>query len=302
MFGIDLQDLPKTLAIPVAGRGVNRIRPAASQAELPRLALPSGLDIAPGSRVADLSCKPRVAGGKLYLPLGPGGDRRLQPESRKLQPETVVLVHGLWLPGASLYVLARRLRRCGFQVHTFSYAAVRQDLRANAADLQAFVAGLDAAVVHFVGHSLGGIVIRALFHHFPRQRPGRIVTLATPHGGSHVGERIARWAVGRRLLGASVRELLAGLPQTWPLPDRDVGVVRGTVPIGAGRLFSNRRVSGDGLLTLEESALPGATDSIELPLAHSAMPFARQVGVQVCEFLRTGRFRHPASRGTTTSL
>jgi pimeloyl-ACP methyl ester carboxylesterase len=207
--------------------------------------------------------------------------------------EAVVLMHGLWLSGAFLFFLARHLRRCGFWVHTFSYSSVRKDLRANAADLQAFVARLDAPVVHFVGHSLGGIVIRALFHYFPQQRPGRIVTLATPHGGSHVGERIARSRLGLRMLGASVRQLLARVPQGWTLPERDIGVISGTVPIGAGRLFSNRRDTGDGLLTLDEAGLPGATDAIELRVAHTAMPFARQTGEQVCQFLRTGRFRHP---------
>jgi pimeloyl-ACP methyl ester carboxylesterase len=210
--------------------------------------------------------------------------------------EAVVLMHGLWLSGAFLFFLARHLRRCGFRVHTFSYASVRKDLCANAADLQAFVARLDAPIVHFVGHSLGGIVIRALFHYFPQQRPGRIVTLATPHGGSHVGERIARSTLGRRMLGASVRQLLARVPQAWALPDRDIGVISGTVPIGAGRLFSNRRATNDGLLTLDEAALPGATDAIELRLAHTAMPFARQTGEQVCQFLDTGRFRHLARR------
>lgn len=203
-------------------------------------------------------------------------------------------MHGLWLSGVFLFFLARHLRRCGFRVHTFSYASVRKDLRANAVDLQAFVARLDAPTVHFVGHSLGGIVIRALFHYFPQQRPGRIVTLAAPHGGSHVGERIARSGLGRRMLGASVRQLLARVPQGWTLPERDLGVISGTVPIGAGRLFSNRGGIGDGLLTLDEATLPGATDAIELRVAHTAMPFARQTGEQVCQFLRTGRFRHPA--------
>lgn len=244
----------------------------------------------------------KVSGSNFRSQVTSDANIGLEPATRSQNPEAVVLMHGLWLTGASLYFLARHLRRCGFRVHTFTYASVRKDLRANAADLQAFVARLDAPVVHFVGHSLGGIVIRALFHYFPQQPPGRIVTLATPHGGSHIGERIARSRLGRRVLGASVRQLLARVPQGWALPPRDIGVIRGTVPIGLGRLFSNRHGPSDGLLTLDEAALPGATDSIALRLAHSAMPFARQTGEQVCQFLRTGRFRHPASRGTTASL
>ncbi len=204
----------------------------------------------------------------------------------------MVLIHGLWLSGAFLFFLARHLRACGFEVHTFSYASVRRDLRANAAALERFVARLGASRVHFVGHSLGGIVIRALFHYFPAQRPGRIVTLATPHRGSHVAARIARSRLGRRLLGASVRQLLTGDLHHWPLPARDIGVIAGTLPIGAGRLFTRTRVPNDGLLTIEEAALAGATDSILLRVAHTAMPFSRATAAQVCQFLRAGRFQH----------
>jgi pimeloyl-ACP methyl ester carboxylesterase len=217
------------------------------------------------------------------------------------EKDAVVLIHGLWLSGAFLFFLARHLRACGFKVHTFSYASVSRDLRANAAELERFVARLGATRVHFVGHSLGGIVIRALFHYFPNQRPGRVVTLATPHGGSHVGERIARTRIGRRLLGASVRQMLAGDMRHWPLPARDIGNVAGTMPVGAGRLFARTRAPNDGLLTIEETALAGATDTVSLHVAHTAMPFSRAAAAQVCQFLRTGRFLQPASRGTTTS-
>ena len=85
-----------------------------------------------------------------------------------------------------MFLLARRLRRHGFAVHAFSYPSARADLTANAARLARFLDALDAATVHLVGHSLGGILIRALFHFHPNRKPGRIVTLATPHGGSRV--------------------------------------------------------------------------------------------------------------------
>lgn len=205
------------------------------------------------------------------------------------------MMHGLWLTGASLMFLARHLRRCGFAVYPFSYSSVRKDLRGNAIGLQQFVERIDAPTVHFVGHSLGGIVIRALFHYFPQQRPGRIVTLASPHGGTHVGERIAQTRFGRYLLGASVRQVLEQLPEQWVLPSRDIGVVIGTMPIGGGRLFSNRHGPGDGLLTIEESSLAGATDTVMLPIAHSGLPFSRRAAEQVCRFLMTGRFQQPAA-------
>ena len=74
--------------------------------------------------------------------------------------ESVVLVNGLWLGDPALWPLARRLRRAGFQTFRFSYPSVRQDLRANAAQLHEFLSRVPGTIVHLVGYSLGGLVIR----------------------------------------------------------------------------------------------------------------------------------------------
>jgi pimeloyl-ACP methyl ester carboxylesterase len=206
--------------------------------------------------------------------------------------ETVVVVHGLWLTGSWMRLLAWRLRRCGFDVRIFSWATVRQTMSHNAERLQHFARSLDADTIHFVGYSLGGVLIRALFHYYPEQQPGRVVTIASPHGGSRVAEALARFGLGRRILGKSVQQLLAGLPQQWPLPAREIGTISGDMPVGLGRLFFVLRPPNDGLLIVEETQLVGATHSIVLPVAHTGMMFSSKAAAQVCQFLRQGHFDH----------
>ena len=77
-----------------------------------------------------------------------------------LHSETVVLVNGLWLGDPALWLLARRLRRTSFRVYSFSYPSVRQDVRANAARLHAFLSRVPGDTVHLVGYSLGGVIVR----------------------------------------------------------------------------------------------------------------------------------------------
>jgi len=187
-------------------------------------------------------------------------------------------------------LLARRLRRCGYDVRVFSWPTVRQTLVHNAGLLQRFVQSLEADVIHFVGYSLGGVLIRALFHYHPQQRPGRIVTLASPHGGSRVAQVLARFALGRRILGKGVQQLIVGLPQRWSLPSRDIGTISGDQPIGLGRLFCVLRSPNDGLLTVDETRISGARAAIVLHVAHTGMMFSRQAADQTCHFLRQGRF------------
>ena len=207
--------------------------------------------------------------------------------------QTVVLVHGLWFPKHFLYPLARRLHHQGLTVRYFSYPSVRADLCVNAGRLAHFLDERHTNTLHLVGHSLGGILIRALFHFYPNQKPGRIVTIGTPHGGCQVATRLNHHAFWRRAMGRSVAQLLAGLPLDWPLPEREIGVISGSHSFGMGKVLYRRLPSpNDGLLTVEESGLPGAADHITLPVSHTGMLFSPVVARQTGAFLKTGHFDH----------
>lgn len=161
----------------------------------------------------------------------------------------------------------------------------------NAMRLSRFLAGIDADVIHLVGHSLGGILIRALFHYHPDQKPGRIVTLGTPHQGCRVAQNLNRHRAWRWLMGRGVAQLLAGLPQTWPLPARDIGVISGNRSIGMGRvLYRGLPAPNDGLLTVQETSLTNASAHRVLPTTHTGMIYAGVVAEQVNRFLCDGRF------------
>ena len=209
----------------------------------------------------------------------------------KPETEAVVLIHGLWLPAYCLLPLARRLERQGFSPHLYSYASVSDDLASNAGRLAHFLSTIDAATVHLVGHSLGGILIRALFHYHPVQKPGRIVTLGAPHAGSRVARQLSRSAFWRRTMGKSVAQLLDDATRHWPLPPREIGVISGTRSFGMGKLvYPGLPRPNDGLLTVEESTLHDVRASIVLPVSHTGMLFSRTLARQVGQFLATGRF------------
>lgn len=196
------------------------------------------------------------------------------------------------MSGWCLSLLARRLRRAGFTVHIFSHASVRLDLRANAEHLQRYLNTLPVEAVHLVGHSLGGILIRALHHYYPQQRPGRIVTLGAPHGSSRAARQLSRYAFWRWAMGKGVIQLLSGVPLRWTTPSREIGVICGTRSFGMGRLLvRDLPLPNDGLLTVKESAFPAAREHLALPVSHSGMLFSREVADQTGQFLMSGKFR-----------
>jgi 8-oxo-dGTP pyrophosphatase MutT (NUDIX family) len=204
--------------------------------------------------------------------------------------ESVVVVHGLWLPGYETALLRRRLTRAGFLPSLFRFRTVRDGLDANAERLARFAARMPGDKVHFVGHSLGGVVAAHMLQTCPPLRAGRLVCLGSPLKGTHSGKRLARFRWGSGLTGRSIGDLHArgGLAR-WSGAN-DLGVIAGTLPLGLGLLLGALPRPHDGVVAVEETRLEGATDHLVLPRSHTALIFSRAVAAQVVHFLRHGRF------------
>ena len=202
--------------------------------------------------------------------------------------ETVVLIHGLWMKAPVMWPLARRLSVCGYRTRRFNYHTTRASLSESAKALQAYLQRLDADTVHLVGHSMGGLLIRQLFHDFPEQHPGRVVTLGTPHQGSQVARQVQQVSLGRRLLGDSLENCLLGDVPPWQ-GGRELGGIAGTCNVGMGYVVGGLADS-DGVVAREETHVSHETDYRLLPVSHTFMLLSRRVATQVCSFLKTGKF------------
>lgn len=188
-------------------------------------------------------------------------------------------------------LLGARLARAGFQVMRFSYHSVRASPVENALALQTFCQSLTSPAIHYVGHSLGGLVVRHLFHAYPQRVPGRVVTLGTPHGSSHVARTLARYRPLRALFGRSLQQGLLGDAPPWR-GTHDLGVIAGTVPLGLGMLVPGIPLPHDGTVAVAETRLAGMKDHITLPASHTGLLLSAAVAAQCLAFLKTGRFLH----------
>jgi len=220
----------------------------------------------------------------------------VQPERDPMQvvppvkKRYVILLHGLWMNGLEMGVLAHRLRRCGYTPITYPYKDWRFSPAQNAAHLQSWMESLQTDEVNFVAHSLGGVVLLHLFDRYPRQRPGRVVLLASPVRGSIVAEGMARRDWSRRTLGRSVEQGLLGGAPVWR-GHTDLGVIGGTLGLGLGGLFARLQPPHDGSVELQETLLPGAKAHIALRINHMGILLSAEAARQTCAFLIMGRFR-----------
>lgn len=198
-----------------------------------------------------------------------------------------VLVHGLWVPGFVMAPLAARLARSGLRCHRFAYTGRAGSCAAHAERLYRFARSLGPA--HFVGHSLGGLVILEALNAHPDLAVGRVVLLGTPARGCAAGRRFARHRVGRWMLGASESLWRTGVEARWSRAE-PLGVVAGTLPIGLGRAFGSLPGANDGVVCVEETAVQGMTGRISMPVGHSQMLVSARVALQTAAFLQHGRF------------
>jgi pimeloyl-ACP methyl ester carboxylesterase len=203
----------------------------------------------------------------------------------------VILVHGLWVPGVVMRPLAARLERAGYRCHTFSYMGAARPLAVHAERLArcARDVGNQYGPAHFIGHSLGGLVVLEALNAHADVAVGRVVLLGTAARGCFAGRRLARHGPGRWFLGQSEDLWREGRAAHWTRREA-LGVLAGSLPLGLGRLFGPLPGVNDGVVRLEETAIEGMADRVVLPVGHSAMLISARVAAQVSAFLADGKF------------
>jgi pimeloyl-ACP methyl ester carboxylesterase len=204
---------------------------------------------------------------------------------------SVVTVHGLWMRGASMAVLRRRLTPHGFRVSHFSYPSVTCSLEANADTFEAHVDTVPGDTVHLVGHSLGGLLICALLERRVPARLGRIVCLGAPFKGSRTATRVARLPGGKRLIGACLGDVNARGGFTKLPAGVEVGSIAGRIPLGVGRLLGRFPEPNDGTVAVAETKIEGLADHVVLPVSHFSLLWSAAVAAETEHFLLHGRFR-----------
>ena len=225
-------------------------------------------------------------------PLAVAASKSASAESAKQAP-LVVLLHGLGRTRISMWLLASRLEDAGFRVYRIGYRSLDRSpdeiIDAISRQIDECCTG-HLGELHLVGHSLGGLLIRAYLQENRIPHLGRVVLIGTPNQGAELVDRFRNNCL-LSLLGPTTAALGSGsgsLPGRLSKPYYPVGVIAGVIQGD----WNDHWLEGpdDGLISVEATRLEGMTDFIQVDSGHSMMRYNSEVARQTIEFLRTGRF------------
>jgi pimeloyl-ACP methyl ester carboxylesterase len=202
--------------------------------------------------------------------------------------ERVILLHGLWMRAFTLAALRRRLEQAGYAVDQFDYASVFRSPEVSIEHLLRRAQSVNGRNLHFVGHSLGGLIAMQALQRQPGLTSGRVVCLGSPLRGSAVARGIAGVPGGAYIIGKHLDILRTGL-ERWD-GRQEVGSISGRLPIGLGFAIGALSSPHDGTVSVAETELPGLTDHCVVPATHTGLLFSAEAAEQAIAFLRHGRF------------
>ncbi len=208
--------------------------------------------------------------------------------------DCVILLHGLARTSASMEKMEDALTHEGYIVVNHPYPSRDEKVESLASKEvpHALKDCPDTAKVHFVTHSLGGIVLRQYLSDNAIDHLGRTVMLAPPNQGSQVVDKLKKLPGYKLLNGPAGMELgtdVESVPSKLGKADFEVGIIAGTRSINLilSTMLPN---PDDGKVSVENTKLEGMTDHISIPVSHPFIMRNDRVIEQVIFFLKTGRF------------
>jgi pimeloyl-ACP methyl ester carboxylesterase len=222
-----------------------------------------------------------------------------RPASANATREGVVLLHGISRTALSFRKMQLALERAGFATFNLDYESRRKPLEGLAEDIHPAIqrfADRTEGSLHFVCHSMGGLLARVYIARHRPERLGRVVMLGTPNSGSEIADRLKHFGAYRAFFGPAGQQLGTkrddAINALFPPLDYPVGIIAGNRSIDplAGKMLPKPH---DGRVSVKNTAIDGMADHIVVDASHPWLVRNSVAVAQTIAFLQDGMFVKP---------
>jgi hypothetical protein len=209
--------------------------------------------------------------------------------------EAVILLHGLARKASSMKKLERALKENGYQVVNVDYPSTKHDIEALAewSIGNAIKKVGPNSKIHFVTHSMGGILVRQFLRQYKMHNLGRVVMLGPPNSGSEIVDLLQNVPGFKTVNGPAGLQLSAkkdALPNQLGPANFELGIIAGSRSVNLV-LSTMLPMPNDGKVSVESSKLEGMSAHLTMPVTHTFMMRNSAVITQVILFLQQGAFK-----------
>ena len=210
----------------------------------------------------------------------------------------VVLLHGLGRSKRAMQTLQKYLEKNSYTVVNIAYPSTKHPIEVLSQKVSLEIEKqrlqYTPKKIHFVTHSMGGIILRYIMKHTPIKGIGNTVMLGPPNRGSEVVDNLRNLSIFRIIQGPAGQQLGTdeqSIPNQLGAVDFSVGVIAGNRSVNP---LLSLLIPGDndGKVSVERSKVLGMKDFLIMKTTHTFMMHNPKVIQQVLYFLEHGQFQH----------
>jgi len=217
--------------------------------------------------------------------------------AENMKSECVILLHGLARTSLSMDKMADSLEVKGYKTVNYDYPSREKSIKFLSETIipQALnkCSAYNPWKIHFVTHSMGGILVRYYLSNKSISNLGKVVMLSPPNQGSEVVDKLSNFPGFTLINGAAGHELgtdSESVPLNLGPADFELGIITGNKSLN---LILSLLIPGtdDGKVSIERAKLQGMSDFLVVPHSHTFIMESDDVIKQTIYFLHHGYFK-----------